>query len=213
VSERHPGAILILAHAAIVDQHRICTRVAGKANVFFDTSTWGVVDILSLLSMVSPQQVLYAADVPYGNFLSGLVLAAAVLEELDADPEIRRGVLGATLEGILRSEEPTLTAPIAPATWELSHARHRVSAYLAASTPLVWLRQPDAIGLADLALAACDGEESLRDVAGLIAAAAALWLQTAGGADAANDLRCVYRLIHLAQVACFAPRAMAKVLA
>ena len=43
VAERHPGAILILAHAAIVDQERICDLVAGLANVFFDTSTWGVV--------------------------------------------------------------------------------------------------------------------------------------------------------------------------
>ena len=49
VAERHPGAILILAHAAIVDQERICDLVAGRPNVFFDTSTWGVSDLLNLL--------------------------------------------------------------------------------------------------------------------------------------------------------------------
>ena len=112
VAQRHPGAILILAHAAIVDQERIADLTAGHANVFFDTSTWSVFDILALLARVAPEQVLFATDVPYGNHLSALTLIAAVLEQIGASEAIRRGVMGETLRGdpARRAAGPLLAA-------------------------------------------------------------------------------------------------------
>jgi hypothetical protein len=207
VSERHPGAILILAHAAIVDQDRICSLVAGHPNVFFDTSTWGVADVLSLFSRVAPEQVLWATDLPYGNYTSSLALVASLLDELDAPEEVRRSVLGAGLEGIVRGELPALSAPLAPATWQISHARQRVYAYTAALTPLLWGGFDDRIGLGGLALGACDdSREELGGVAALIREALHAWSALPLGAPRATR-QVVYKLLHLAQVACYAPGA------
>ena len=217
VSERHPGAILILAHAAIVDQEHICELVAGMPNVFFDTSTWSAADVFALLSRVSPEQVLYAADMPYGNFLSALTLITSVLVELDAPEALQRGVLGGTLEGILRGELPaTMSEPLAPASWTFPHSSLRVFSYLAAATPLVWMRQADAIGLLGLALGACV-EDGLAPVGALIDAAARLWADWVQSPDGdrnepfSETQRAIYGLLHLAQTATYTPRTSAAV--
>ncbi|CAA9534049.1 MAG: hypothetical protein AVDCRST_MAG79-1186 [uncultured Thermoleophilia bacterium] len=220
VSERHPGAILILAHAAIVDQGRIASLVAGRPNVFFDTSTWGAVDVLALLAHVSPEQLLFAADVPYGNFLTSLTMLASILEQLDVDDDIRRGIVGGTLEGIIAGELPTLSPPVGPVEGSYRHTAMRVHSYLAAATPLIWTRQPDVIGLMGLALtAASEGGDELAGVPELIEAAGRLWAEAPASVDGqgtpisawATHMRKVYALVHLAQVALFCPRAAARV--
>jgi uncharacterized protein len=211
VAERHPGAILILAHAAIVDQERICNLVAGMPNVFFDTSTWNVVDILNLFSRVAPEQVLWATDVPYGHHLSSLTVIAALLEELDAPEAIRRGVLGETLEGIIRGELPAaLSDPIAPTAWALEHARQRIYVYLAAATPLLWTGQRDVIGITGLALGATlDSDGSLAGIGELIEAGIGVW-ETVEPGSPRSEILTIYRLFQLAQVACYAPQAAGR---
>ena len=210
VSERHPGAILILAHAAIVDQERICKLVAGMPNVFFDTSTWGVIDLVNLLSRVPPEQVLWATDVPYGHHQPPLITLAAMLEEYGASEQVRRGIFGESLEGILRGELPTPTAPIAPSALTVSNGLLRVAMYLTAAIPLLWTRQPDFVGLAGLASGAClsaDGElAALHEV---VATGAALWAELGPGATRA-DIAPIYRLFMLAQAACIAPGATGR---
>jgi uncharacterized protein len=213
VAARHPGAILILAHAAIVDQDRICSLVAGRPNVFFDTSTWGVADVLSLFARVAPEQVLWATDLPYGNYTSSLGLVASLLEELDAPDAVRRSVVGEGLEGIIRGELPALSAPLAPPTWELSHARQRIYAYTAALTPLLWGGQEDRIGLGGLALGACDDRgEDLSGIATLLGEVIATW-STLPPTATRRDRQVVFKLLHLAQVACYAPGAARRWLA
>jgi hypothetical protein len=220
IAARHPGAILILAHAAIVDQNRIAGLVAGRPNVFFDTSTWGAPDIFALLSLVSPEQLLYASDVPYGTSLTSLTMVASILEELGVDDDVRRGIMGGTLEGILAGDLPDLSPPAAPAESRHRHTAMRVHSYLAAATPLIWTRQPDVIGLMGLALtAASDGGEELAGVPELIDVAGRLWAEapsSGNGSPAsveawASHLRKVYALVHLAQAALFSPRAAARV--
>jgi hypothetical protein len=206
VAERHPGAILILAHAAIVDQDRICDLVAGQPNVFFDTSTWGVADLLNLLSRVAPQQVLWATDIPYGNHLVSLALIGSILDELGASDEIRRGVFGLTLEGIIRGETPTMTDPIAPPRWELTHAAHRVYTYLAATVPIIWMRQADNLGVSGLAAGACRTGDEVAELEELITTACALWEEIGPGA-LRGQIWDVTRLFQLAQIACFCPTA------
>jgi predicted TIM-barrel fold metal-dependent hydrolase len=210
VAARHPGAILILAHAAIVDQERICTLVGGRPNVFFDTSTWGVVDIINLLSRVAPEQVLFATDVPYGNHLAALSVVGVVLEQLRAPQEARRAIFGETLEGLVAGNLPKLSEPLAPRTWTLTHAQQRVYAYLAAATPLVWLRQRDVVGLAGLAAGACLGDsDGLRGVGELVRTGQRLWDEIAPEATRA-EIQDVVRLFQLAQAACFAPDAASR---
>src|SRR5437870_1637336 len=42
-------------------------RFGGRAGVFFDTSVWSPIDLLDFYRQVSPEQVLYASDYPYGQ--------------------------------------------------------------------------------------------------------------------------------------------------
>ncbi len=215
VAERHPGAILILAHAAIVDQERIADLTAGHANVFFDTSTWSVFDILALLARVAPEQVLFATDVPYGNHLSALTLIAAVLEQVGASEAVRRGVMGETLEGILRGELPALSAPVGPSVIELPPVNLRLAAYLSSSIPLLWLRQRDVIGMLGLAAGVCEGDPALEPLHELIEAARELWDATpldgnGGWGPGFGTLREALRMLQLAHVLAVTPRALER---
>lgn len=205
VIERHPGARLILAHAAIVDQPGIFSAMAGRPNVFFDTSTWGVFDLLALFAEVSPQQVLYASDVPYGHFATAIPLLAAVLEHLQASHEIRRAVMGGTARSLLGGELPALTSPIGAARYEGGVDRLRAHSYLASAIPLALLRTPDPIGFLGLALT-CYPQDDL--CVSLLGACNELWLE---GLDAPvvpgldHPGRSVTRLLQLAQILTLLP--------
>ena len=206
VAARHPGAILILAHAAIVDQERICDLVAGSPNVFFDTSTWGVSDLLNLLARVAPQQVMWATDAPYGNHVVSLALIGSILDEIGASDDVRRGIFGGTLEGIVHGRTPVMTDPIAPATWELTHAAQRVYTYLAAATPLIWMRLGDSLGVSGLAAGAWRSGEAVAELEELVTTACRLWEDVGPGATR-GDVWNVAKLFQLAQIACFCPTA------
>ena len=65
--ERYPEAQLIIAHAGIADLAELAGHFGGKAGVFFDTSVWSPIDLLDLFRLVSPEQVVYASDYPYGQ--------------------------------------------------------------------------------------------------------------------------------------------------
>jgi len=65
--DSYPEAQLIIAHGGIADLAALAGRFSGKAGVFFDTSVWSPVDLLDFFHQVSPEQVLYASDYPYGR--------------------------------------------------------------------------------------------------------------------------------------------------
>ncbi len=65
--ETYPDAQLIIAHAGIADLGELAGHFGGKAGVFFDTSVWSPIDLLSLYHLVSPEQIVYASDYPYGQ--------------------------------------------------------------------------------------------------------------------------------------------------
>ena len=58
---------LIIAHAGIADLAALARHFSGRPGVFFDTSVWSPLDLLDLYRLVSPEQVLYASDYPYGT--------------------------------------------------------------------------------------------------------------------------------------------------
>src|SRR5207237_2017267 len=74
----HPGSQLILAHAGIADLANLAHRFSGKRGVFFDTSVWSAVDLLGLLRLVPPEQIVYASDYPYGGQPGSLLLSLRV---------------------------------------------------------------------------------------------------------------------------------------
>src|SRR5437899_2711982 len=48
---------------------------AGKAGVFFDTSVWSPIDLLSFFRLVPPEQIVYASDYPYGQQPASLLIS------------------------------------------------------------------------------------------------------------------------------------------
>src|SRR5438093_5599554 len=73
-AEDYPEAQLIIAHAGIADMAGLARCFSGKAGVFFDTSAWSPIDLLDFFRQVSPEQVLYASDYPYGQQPSSLLV-------------------------------------------------------------------------------------------------------------------------------------------
>src|SRR6476646_646671 len=73
--EQYPEATLIIAHAGIADLSGLAGHFAGKAGVFFDTSVWSPIDLLSFFHLVPPEQVVYASDYPYGMQPQSLLIS------------------------------------------------------------------------------------------------------------------------------------------
>ena len=202
VAERHPEASLILAHLAIAEQGRIGRAANGQPNVFFDTSAWSPVDQLHLLSLVAPEQILWASDIPYGAPLAAQRLLLGALGRSEIAIETVRGIFGGTARGLLEGRRPAqLSAPVGPAKIELGYSRARVLVYLSSATPMLWLGQRDPVGFLGLAEAACDDEgDDLAEVGELIRATAALLDHvTADGPPTQANRYLVWRLLSFAQ--------------
>src|SRR5438874_5857701 len=73
--DAYPEAQLIIAHAGIADLSGLAGNFAGTPGVFFDTSVWSAIDLLSFFRLVPPEQILYASDFPYGRQPGSLLLA------------------------------------------------------------------------------------------------------------------------------------------
>src|SRR5947208_7500084 len=91
--DAYPEAQLIIAHAGIADLGELAGAFSGKAGVFFDTSVWSPIGLLSLYHLVSPEQVVYASDYPYGQQPSSLLIALRTARLAGFDNEQRRGLL------------------------------------------------------------------------------------------------------------------------
>ena len=206
--EQHPEAQLIIAHCGIADLAALSECFAGRKGVFFDTSVWSAIDILDLLSRVSPEQILYASDYPYGQQPGSLMITIRTARAAGYSDERVRDVLGGTAARIAAGEE--LAEPSEP----LGHGRlvqpiafARIHHYLAMATPLLWTRQTDTIGVLGLALNACserDGHMDERErIAELVACARDLW-RTAAEAEDEEERRelgrLTFRLVHLADI-------------
>jgi len=150
---RYDGVQLIVAHAGIADMGALAGRLGGVPGVYFDTSVWSAVDLVDLFRQVAPEQVLFATDYPYGRLPNALLLAlrVAALSGLD-EAQVRR-LLGETAAGIAAGDDPPrLGRPVGVASFEQPVTFVRISQYLAMAFPLLWMRQPDAVGGLGLAV-------------------------------------------------------------
>src|SRR5215475_7736563 len=103
--DAHPGAQLILAHAGIADLANLAYRFAGKRGVFFDTSVWSAIDLLGLLRLVPPEQIVYATDYPYGQQPGSLLLSLRVAHVSGFDETELRGMFEGNAARIADGEE------------------------------------------------------------------------------------------------------------
>lgn len=206
--ERYPEAQLIIAHAGIADLAGLADRFAGKAGVFFDTSVWSPVDLLDFYHQISPEQVLYASDYPYGQQPSSLLIALRTARTAGFDDEQVRNMLAGNADRIADGKPPLPPSPAkGSAIFEQPMAFARVHQYLSMATPLLWTRQPDTIGVLGLALNACDERngrrEDLDQIKELLLAARELWRampEVQDDRDRIAVTRSTFRLIHLADI-------------
>jgi uncharacterized protein len=206
--DAYPDAQLIVAHAGIADLARLSDAFGGHPSVFFDTSVWSALDLLDMFHRVSPEQVLYASDFPYGQQPGSLFIALRTARVAGLSEEQIRDLLGRTA-GSIADGSPTTerTAPLGRRSLDQPITFARIHHYLAMATPLLWTRQRDTIGVLGLALNTCaerDGYVDERErIADLIACAQELWSAAPELEDDARmreASRLTFRLVHLADI-------------
>jgi predicted TIM-barrel fold metal-dependent hydrolase len=215
--DRYPEAQLIIAHGGIADLAALAGCFAGRAGVFFDTSVWSPVDLLDAYHQVSPEQMLYASDYPYGQQPSSLLIALRTAKVAGLDDGQLRNMLAGSANRIADGEPPLEPSPPkGRATFEQPMAFARVHQYLSMATPLLWTRQPDTIGVIGLALNACDERngyvEELDSIKELLTVARELWRslpEVENDRDRIAVGRTAFRLIHLADIVAVTPGARA----
>lgn len=107
----HPEANVILAHAGICDLAWIWQEARQLPNLFFDTSWWSAGDLIALMSLVPPGQVLLASDAPYGSPSLGAVLALRCALQTGFEDDAIRSLAGGQLERLLAGDEPLDLGP------------------------------------------------------------------------------------------------------
>ena len=207
--DRYADVRLIIAHAGIADLGGLAGHFAHVPGVFFDTSLWGVIDLLDLMRQVAPQQILFATDYPYGRGPNQLLLALRAARASGFDDVEIRGMLGGTALAIRDGEPlPTLTAPRGMNSITHSLPLARIHQYISMTVPLLWGRQPDRAGGLGLALNAAheaniDGVPDADLIRRALSVAAEVW-EGIGEIDDRDESERTARpprmLIHIADI-------------
>ena len=202
--EHHTGAQLILAHAAIADLEHIARTLNDHPNVLYDTSVWNGTDLRTLLASASPEQVVFASDLPYGMPATAQLALSLVLRRAGASDDQTRAMFWGNAERAARGEPaPALTPPLLPRERTVPLQRLRVHDYLVMTQTLMWSRTGDRPGALGLAMRACDtdGVGELADVAELLEAVQVLWTEALAIEDetaAREPTRAAMRLLQIA---------------
>jgi predicted TIM-barrel fold metal-dependent hydrolase len=205
--ETYPDAQLIIAHGGIADLAALSEAFGGRRGVFFDTSVWSPIDLIDVFNRVSPEQLLYASDFPYGQQPSSLLIALRVASVVGLSEEQVRDMLGRTAARMAAGEAPREPSrPHGASRLDQPIAFARIHHYLAMATPLLWTRQRDTIGVLGLAINACAEKDGFVDergrIAELLTCARDLWRVTAeADEDERVELgRLTFRLLHIADI-------------
>ena len=151
--DRHGEAQLIIAHAGIADLSGLAANFAGKAGVFFDTSVWSPIDLLSFFRLVPPEQILYASDYPYGLQPQSLLISLRTARAAGlTEPQIVE-MLAGNANRIADGEPPLAPSqPQGADILEQPMALARIHQYLSMAMPMLFARQQDTFGALGLAL-------------------------------------------------------------
>src|SRR5581483_8010360 len=206
--ELYPDAQLIIAHAGIADLSGLAGHFAGKTGVFFDTSVWSAVDLLSFFRLVPPEQIVYASDYPYGLQPQSLLLTLRTARSSGlTEPQLAE-ILAGNANRIADGEPPL--EPSQPQGAEVLAqplALARIHQYLSMAMSMLFTRTQDSFGALGLALNATNERnghvEELDEIRELLLAARELWRtlpEATDEADARLIARTTSRLIHLADI-------------
>ena len=213
--ERNEGVQLIVAHAGIADMAGLAGRLGGRPGVFFDTSVWSGLDLLDLYRQVSPEQVLYASDYPYGRQPNSLLVSVRTAKLAGFDDKQLRLMFGGSARRIVeRRELEPLSAPKGLTSLVQPLTFARIHQYISMAIPLLWLRQRDALGTIGLAVNASrergNGHpEEAERIQELLVTAQELWRE---GAERTDDdrvsaFRAAIQLVNLADLVSLTTRA------
>jgi len=212
---RYESVALIIAHAGIADMGALAGRLGGLPGVFFDTSVWSSVDLFDLFRQVSPEQIVYASDYPYGRQPNSLLTAVYAARAAGFDERQVRGMIGENAQRIAVGEPPPpLTAPKEMKSLGQPLTFARIHQYISMAVPLLWLRQRDAIGALGLAVNASRERngyfEEAERIQELLMSAQELWRE--GGEVVSDDerieaMRTAIQLINLADLIAITTRA------
>jgi predicted TIM-barrel fold metal-dependent hydrolase len=206
--ERYPEATLIIAHAGIADLAQLAACMAGRKGVLFDTSTWSPVDLLDFYRLVPPEQVVYASDYPYGQQPSSIFMSVKTALAAGFDEQQLRGMLADIANALADGGElPEPTRPVGADGFDRPMQIVRIHQYLSMAMPLLWMRQPDTIGVLGLAINTCaernghwDDVERVRE---LLETASDVWSHAPEIEDEAERWqanRLAARLVHIADI-------------
>ncbi|MET0770200.1 MAG: hypothetical protein ABW081_09815, partial [Solirubrobacteraceae bacterium] len=109
--ERHPGATLILAHAAISDLAWLWRVLPDHPNVLIDTAWWNPVDLVARFALAPPATIGWASDSPYGRPIASAVMSLRCALQAGLGPEAVRGVAGETMARVLDGRAPADLGP------------------------------------------------------------------------------------------------------
>jgi len=200
---------LIVAHAGIVDLAALARYFSGRPNVFFDTSVWSPLDLLDLFRLVSPEQVLYASDYPYGRQPNSLLMLLRTARASGLRDDKLRAVLFESARRIADREAPLeLTPPRGADSLRQPFTFARIHQYVSMATTLLWTRQPDTVGVLGLALNACDERsnghvEDTERIREALTVVRDLWSALPGIEDERERNRvgrAAFRTLHLATI-------------
>jgi predicted TIM-barrel fold metal-dependent hydrolase len=205
--ERYHEAQLIIAHAGIADLQALAERLSGKPGVFWDTSVWSAVDLLDFYRQVPPEQVLWASDYPYGQQPNSLLNSVRTARTAGFDDAQLRAMLWDNADRIARGDPPaTPTQPLGHDELVQPMQLARIHQYLSAAQPLLFMRQPDAIGVLGLALNTCHERNGMSEpvdqIRELLEVAREIWrtLPEVEEAELRPTARTVARLIQIADI-------------
>ena len=207
--DTYPEAQLIIAHAGIADLSGLAGNFSGTPGVFFDTSVWSAVDLLGLLRLVPPEQVLYASDYPYGGQPNSLLLSLRTARAAGLDEDQVGLILAGNVRRIVDGEPPLEPSrPQGAEVLEQPMPFARIHQYLTMSFSLLFARQQDSFGALGLALNATyerngSSTHSLEQIREVLLGARELWRTLPDAEDEAEArivARTTSRLIHLADV-------------
>ena len=105
LASRHPGAPIILAHAAVSDLAWLWHELPAHPNLYVDTSWWSPGDMIALFSLVPSGQVLWASDSPYAPPLSAAVQHLRFAIQAGVGADALRSLAGGQIERILSGEQ------------------------------------------------------------------------------------------------------------
>jgi uncharacterized protein len=202
--EHHGEAQLILAHGAIADLEHIARTLNDHPNVLYDTSVWSSTDLRTLLASASPEQIVFASDLPYGMPGTSQLALSLALRRAGATEAQTRAMFWGNAERAARGEPAeSLSPPLFTRERCAPLQRLRIHDYLVMTQTMMWSRMGDRPGALGLALRACDtgGSGDLGDVAELLEAVQALWseaLQIEDEDAAREPTRAAIRLLQIA---------------